>query len=149
MANYWAVVTVAGPTRADITIDGDYIPIGPSATGGLGGDRVIASVADPIPFVFHAAGVKGYPVTLGIVLSPLPNGSDIKFNPPAYQLPADGSVLTVNGSIPLKPAAAGVAVAPGLLTSQIKVGTAKDSAPPKKSASGKKKAAATKTGGKR
>ena len=109
MRKYWAVVNVAaGPTFADLTIDGTFVPIGPSATGGLGGHRVLESDKDPIPFVFHARGIKGFPVTLGIVLSPLPSGADIKFNPPNYKIPgsgADSGVLTVSSGIPINPAA--------------------------------------------
>jgi hypothetical protein len=106
MPNYWAVVTIAaGPTLADITIDGTFVPIGTSSTGGLGGHRVINSNADPIPFVFHARGPKSFPVTLGIVLSPLPSGPDIKFNPPAYKIPQSGILSVTNGQIPIKNAA--------------------------------------------
>ena len=114
MPNYWAVVTVAaGPTLVDITIDGTYVPLGPSDTGGTGGHRVIASESDPIPFVFHAKGIKGFPVTLGVVLSPLPSGDDIKFNPPAYTIPESGILAVTDGKIPIKKtAAAQDAIAP-------------------------------------
>jgi hypothetical protein len=108
MPKYWAVATIAtGPTYADLTIDGTFIPIGSSPAGGLGGHRVIDSEADPIPFVFHAKGFKGFPVTLGIVLSPLPSGSDIKFDSVGYKIPdtggSDSAILTVSdGKIPIK-----------------------------------------------
>ena len=108
MAKYWAVVTVAGSTLADITIDETYVPLGPSNTGSIGGHRVLDSASDPIPFVFHARGVKTFPVTLGIVLSPLPSGADIKFNPPDYKIPQSGT-LSVNGNIPIKSAGAATA----------------------------------------
>ncbi len=107
MPDYMAVVTVAaGPTSADIAIDGTFVPIGPASSGGLGGQNVITSSADPIPFVFHAKGIKGFPVTLGIVLSPLPKGDDIKFNPPAFKIPESTVLSVADGKIPVKKAAA-------------------------------------------
>jgi hypothetical protein len=106
MPKFWAVVTVTGSTLADLTIDGTFVPIGPSDAGGLGGHRVIDSAADPVPFVFHARGPKNFPVTLGITLSPLPSGADIKFNPPAYNIPQSGILSITNGAIPIKPVAA-------------------------------------------
>jgi hypothetical protein len=41
-------------------------------------------------------------VTLGIVLSPLPSGADIKFNPPAYKIPESGILAVTDGKIPIK-----------------------------------------------
>lgn len=103
MPKYWAVATIAaGPTYADLTIGDTYIPVGPSSAGGLGGHRVIDTEADPVPFVFHAKGFKGFPVALGIVLSPLPSGTDIKFNSEGYKIPENGILSVTDGKIPIK-----------------------------------------------
>jgi len=143
MPDYMAVVTVAaGPTSADITIDGTFVPIGPSDAGCLGGQNVITSNVDPIPFVFHAKGIKGFPVTLGIVLSPLPKGEDIKFNPPAYNIPESATLSVPDGKIPLKK----VAAAEDVLMSSVKGGAVNGTDPGKKHSPAHAKAAASKGG---
>lgn len=110
MPDYKAVVTVTGgSTNADITIDGTPVPLGPTAGGGQGGENIVTSAANPIPFVFHAVGPTGYQVTLKVVLSPLPNGTDITFSPPAYTFPNSTILCIANGGIPFKaPATANV-----------------------------------------
>jgi hypothetical protein len=130
MPKYWAVATIAaGPTYADLTIDDTYIPIGPSSAGGLGGHRVIDTEADPVPFVFHAKGFKGFPVTLGIVLSPLPSGTDIKFNSESYKIPESGILSVTDGKIPVKKVAfADAQVAVALDDAVVKRAPAKEAA---------------------
>jgi hypothetical protein len=140
MPKYWAVVTVdAGPTLVDITLDRTYIPLGPSDTGGLGGHRVVDSAADPVPFVFHARGIKGFPVTLAIVLSPLPSGADIKFNSQGYKIPESGILTVDDGKIPIKTVAAA-----NVQLAMATVGNVAVKTPAKKAAPAKAKRAATK-----
>jgi hypothetical protein len=99
MPRYKAVATVAaGPTNANLTIDGEDIII-----DDLRGSGIVDSDEDPLPYVYTATGPAGFPADLTVVLTPLPAFPDINFTK-KYVVPDDDQLSDRDGKIPIKKA---------------------------------------------